>query len=422
MSTLWKSGSPLHPLFSEIQGCLDDDWFLFEHEVALQRAHGTVLHRAALLDDGQLDGLNAALDDIESTFDRWEVPSSEAEDIHTWIEGEITARCPEAGRRIHTARSRNDQVATLLLLHLRAAGDELADSLDRLRARLVERVDDWADLEMPMQTHLQFAAPGSVGAWPLRYATSLARLSRQLDFLRGEWAHWCPLGAGAVAGSSLPIDRSLQAELLDFDEPWPSSLDATSSRDACLEMLAWCAQISLQLQALAADGQVFAQTPFSFTHYPKALATGSSMMPNKSNPDALELLRGEANAAAAAHVQATLILKGLPSGYQRDLQCVKPLVRDVPALVRDLLELAHAYVDALEFDAERVAAALATGDVGATLRMEARVAAGQALRDAHHSEADGKQDDTPDSGATAYVTHGSASPDAVRASARHVAP
>lgn len=422
MSTLWKTREPLHPLFAEIQDCLDDDWFLLDHEIALQRAHGAVLHAAGLLDDAQFAGLGEALDDIAATFDAGAVPASDAEDIHTWIENEITERCPGAGRRIHTARSRNDQVATLLLLHLRSAGARLASAVDALRAVLVRRAEDWADLQMPLQTHQQFAAPGSVGAWPLRYAASLSRTSRHLAFLCTEWSRWCPLGAGAVAGSSLPIDRAMQAELLGFDEAWPSSVDATSSRDACLEMLSVCTQLALQLQALAADGQAFAQTPFAFTHYPGALATGSSMMPNKSNPDALELLRGEANAAAGAEMQAVLVLKGLPSGYQRDLQCVKPLVRDIPARMIRLIDLARTYVDATEFDPERLAAALSAGDVGATLRMERRIEAGEAMRSAHHVEADGEAEDGAEADATAYRTSGSASPAAVRACAKRLAP
>lgn len=418
MGTLWKQKQPLHPLFADLQGCLEDDWFLLEHEIALQRAHGTVLHEAGVLDETMYAGLVEALDAIETQWAGEAVHESDAEDLHTWIEAEITARCAPAGERIHTARSRNDQVATLLLLHLRKVAEDLDASLARLVTTLLRRVDDWADLQMPLQTHLQFAAPGSVGAWPLRFAASLTRTRRHLAFLREEWARWCPLGAGAVAGSSIPIDRARQATLLGFDAPWPSSLDATSSRDACLELLAWATQAALQLQALAADGQIYAQTSVSFTHYPASLATGSSMMPNKSNPDALELLRGEANAIAGAHAQAVLLLKGLPSGYQRDLQCIKPLVRDAPAKLIHLIDLAEVYVDQVDFDPVRLAAACTQGDIGATLRMEARVAGGAAMRSAHHVEADGPEGEPVAADAKAYRTAGGASPEAVREMAR----
>lgn len=418
MATLWKQKQPLHPLFAELQGCLHDDWFLLEHEIALQAAHATVLLEAGVIDASTHADVGAALDHLTQEWSGAPAPDSTAEDLHTWIEEQITAACPEGGRRIHTARSRNDQVATLLLLHLRSAATELDAALGTFIATAAQRAIDWSHLQMPLQTHAQFAAPGSVGAWPLRFAASLSRSQRHLRFLRGEWAHWCPLGAGAVAGSSIAIDRQRQATLLGFDEPWPSSLDATSSRDACLELLAWSTGVALQLQSLATDGQGFAQTPFGFTKYPSALATGSSMMPNKSNPDALELLRGEANAVAAAHVQAVLLLKGLPSGYQRDLQCIKPLVRAVPETLSRLLALATVYLEALEFDADHLERALEQGDIGATLRMEARVASGAALRDAHHVESDGPGAASSHLDARAYQTTGSASPHHVREAAR----
>ena len=420
MATLWKQAQPLHPLFAELQGCLADDWFLLRHELVLQRAHGKVLLETGVFDDATHAGLLGALDAIEREYAGKPVPIADEEDLHTWIEARITEKCAPAGRRIHTARSRNDQVATLLTMHLRAVAADLDAELSALIGILGQRALDWSELQMPLQTHLQFAAPGSVGAWPLRFAAGLSRSRRHLAFLRGEWKRWCPLGTGAGAGSSIPIDRQRQASLLGFEEPWPSSLDATSSRDGCLELLAWATQVALQLQSLAADGQVFAQTPLAFTKYPDVLATGSSMMPNKRNPDALELLRGEANLMAGAHTQAVLLLKGLPSGYQRDLQCIKPLVRDVPRQLARLLELTRVYVQAVEFDVERLRQVMDQGDIGATLRMEARVAAGEALRDAHHDEADGPATDAVEFDARAYRTYGSAAPQSVRDAARRI--
>ena len=307
--------------------------------------------------------------------------------MHTWIELKLTELAQEAGQKIHTARSRNDQVATLLKMYVIDAGTQLADDLVRLTRICCRRAEAWAELAFPLQTHQQFAAPGSVGFWMLRYAASWVRLRRHLAWCIQEWRRYCPLGSGAVAGSSIPLDRGIQARELGFREPAPNALEATSTRDECLELLALCAQVGLHLQSLATDVIIFSQTPLRWTRYPAEFATGSSMMPNKTNPDAMELLRGECCAVEAAHSRLLLTLKGLPSGYNRDLQCVKPPVREAVEKLRSATGLAMAFLERLEFDPERLTASLAQGHVGATLRMEQKVAAGTPLRQAHREVA-----------------------------------
>jgi argininosuccinate lyase len=410
----------LHPTFAPLNRCLQEDWFLLPFELKLQRAHACALQAAGILSAAEHELLRGALDAIERECSAPPGPETEAEDLHTWIEGRLTELAGAAGRKIHTARSRNDQIATLLKLYVIDAGTRLANDLCGLIRVSCARARAWAELAFPLQTHQQYAAPGSVGFWVLRYATSFERVRRHLAAGLAEWRHYCPLGCGAVAGSSIALDRRIQARELGFAEPAPNALDATSTRDECLELLAVGTQFALHLQALATDVIIFSQTALGWTRYPAEFATGSSMMPNKANPDAMELLRGECNAVAAAHAELVLTLKGLPSGYNRDLQCVKPVLRRGAEKLHSAAQLAAAFLERLEFDAERLAAGLRQGQVGATLRMEEEVGRGAPLREAHHAvaaELAAAGDEAApviDSPLERYRTLGSAHPDEVR--------
>jgi len=400
--------------------CLEEDWFLLPFELKLQRAHARALEAARILSALEHQALRTALDAIEREFGQAACPRSEAEDLHTWVEERLIASAGEAGRKVHTARSRNDQIATLLKMYVIDAGGRLKQDLAELVRVACHKAQAWADLAFPLQTHQQFAAPGSVGFWVLRYATGFDRVRRRLELSLREWRQYCPLGAGAVAGSSIPIDRRIQARELGFAEPAPNALDVTSTRDECLELLALATPFALHLQSLATDVIVFSQTALGWTRYPAEFATGSSMMPNKANPDAMELLRGECNAVTAAHAELVSILKGLPSGYNRDLQCVKPVVRRGAEKLHALADMAAAFLERLEFDPQRLAAALQQGNTGATLRMEENVLAGVPLREAHHAVATEVGDATDgsapviDSPLTRYRTLGSTNPSEVR--------
>lgn len=387
MATLWKQETKLHPTFDAINRSLTDDWFLLPFELRLQRAHAAALKAAGILSTDEHAALVRGLDTIERNHGGGLVPISQAEDIHTWLEEALTELAGEAGRKIHTARSRNDQVATLLVMFVIETGRGLGQALCRLVELFGQRAKEWSELAFPLQTHTQFAAPGTVGFWALRYAVALDRIRRHAKWLVGHWREACPLGSGAVAGSSIPIDRRIQARELGFEGPSKNALSSTTCRDEVLEYLAIAAQMAMHLQGFATDIIAFSQTPLSWTNYPKEFATGSSMMPNKSNPDAMELLRGECSAIAAKHGQALLLLKGLPSGYNRDLQCIKPLLRDTTESLRRMLELTTAFVEGLDFDAAKMEQALALGNVDATLRMEQKVKSGVPLRDAHHAVA-----------------------------------
>jgi argininosuccinate lyase len=385
MATLWKQAAPLHPTFDRLNRCLREDWFLLPFELRLQAGHAAALEAAGILTAGQRAELHRALDRIGREYLGRDCPDSDAEDLHTWVESALTAAVGEAGRMIHTARSRNDQVATLLRMYCIDAAGRLEEHLRAMISLSCRRAARWCELAFPLQTHAQFAAPGTIGFWLLRYATAWERSRGHLRYFIGAWRRHCPLGSGAVAGSSIPIDRRLQAAALGFDGPSPSALDSTSGRDDCLEFLALAAQVALHLQAFAADVIAFSQTPLAWTRYPPAFATGSSMMPNKLNPDAMELLRGEASGVAAAHGEALVLLKGLPSGYNRDLQCIKPLLRRAADRLLWLCEMTAAFLEQLDFDPAALEVSTRQGQIGATLRMEELVLQGTPLREAHHA-------------------------------------
>ncbi len=392
---------------------MKEDWFLLPFELKLQEAHAQTLCAANIYTDQELQAVTDGLRLLREQHVDTPCPESPAEDIHTWVESALVEQVGEPGRKIHTARSRNDQVATLLKMYVIASGDALVTDLAGLIRVCCEQAKAWSDIAFPLQTHCQFAAPGSVGFWSLRYAASFGRVRDSLTALCQQWRRFCPLGAGAVAGSSVPIDRKMQATLLGFESPSPNALDSTSTRDECLELLHQCAMTALHLQSLATDVIAFSQTPFAWTQYPPAFGTGSSMMPNKTNPDAMELLRGHAKLIAAAHPQAFALMQGLPSGYNRDLQCIKPIVHDTVVKLRDLLAMTTEFVGALDFDRERCEAACEHGFIDATLRMEQNVVNGTPLRDAHHEiaaavAAGGFTGEAPTM--VAYQTIGSASP------------
>ncbi|NOX57945.1 MAG: argininosuccinate lyase [Planctomycetes bacterium] len=393
---------------------MEEDWFLLPFELELQRAHATALLEAGIFNDDERDAIGAALEQIKAESSQGLPPVSDTEDLHTWVEAQLVQHAGDVGKKIHTARSRNDQVATLLKMYAIDTGGRIAEGCSQLCQQLATKAIAWAELIFPLQTHCQFAAPGSVGFWALRYAVACERAGRQLDGAVAFWREDCPLGSGAVAGSSIPLDRNTQAILLGFDDPSENALDSTSTRDACLELLANIAHLALHLQSFATDVIAFSQTQFGWTKYPQAFGTGSSMMPNKTNPDAMELLRGECNSIVAAHNHAMLLMKGLPSGYNRDLQCIKPIVHDACRKLIDLLEMTTCFVDALAFDSEKMQASLGYGHIEATLRMEQKVQSGMALRDAHHAVADdlasGIKGTDVAKLADTYQTIGSASP------------
>jgi len=295
------------------------DWRLAPYDLAGSRAHARVLHRAGLLDEDELARMLAALDELEGdvragTF----TPTLADEDVHTALERGLLERLGPLGGKLRAGRSRNDQVATDLRLYLRDAARQLAGALAELEATLVGRADEHRDVPMPGMTHLQHAQPVLFAHHLLAHVHALAR---DLDRLR-DWdrrAAVSPLGAGALAGSSLPLDPQLTAQELGFRSAATNSIDAVSDRDFVAEFLFVTALLGVHLSRIGEEICLWATSEFRWIRLADEFSTGSSIMPQKKNPDVAELARGKAGRLIGGLVTVLTMLKGLPLAYDRDL-------------------------------------------------------------------------------------------------------
>jgi argininosuccinate lyase len=325
--------------------------------------------------------LVAALEAMRSDLaaGRWQPAGTE--DIHTAIESEVTRRTGDLGRRLHTGRSRNDQVATALRIAVRERLAALCLDIAAVQATLVARAESTLDVLLPAYTHVQRAQPVRLAHWLLAHFWALAR-DRERVQAAYRRTNVLPLGAGAVTGNAFAVDRARLAAALGFADVTPNSLDAVGDRDFAVETAFACALLAVHASRLGEDLVVWSSAEFGFVHWPDALATGSSLMPNKKNPDLAELVRGRSASAIADLMSLLVLLKGLPSSYQRDLQEDKPpLWRTLHASATSLQALAAA-IAAIEFDAQRMRAAL-SDDLLATEVADVLVARGIAFRDAH---------------------------------------
>ena len=308
------SGGPARGFLSS----METDVHLFTADLAVDRAHVIMLGAQSILDEEEVAAILVGLDAIEEAgFD--ELPA--AEDIHEAIETDLIDRVGPVGGKLHTARSRNDEVATCIRYHLREDMLELVSSLLALRDALADQAHEHVETVMPGYTHLQPAQPTTVAHWAISYERSLARdVDRVFDAYNR--INRSPLGAAAFAGTPYPIDPMLTAELLGFEGPMENSMDAVTSRDVCLEALAVASSVAVTLSALAEDLILF--TNRGFIDLDDDYASTSSIMPQKKNPDSLELVRATSGDALGAQTAVATMLKGLPRAYNRDLQSVTP--------------------------------------------------------------------------------------------------
>jgi argininosuccinate lyase len=327
---------------------------IYKQDIAGSIAHATMLATVGLISDADrdaiIDGLKSIERDIESgsfVFDQ------SLEDIHMVIEAALIERIGEPGRRLHTGRSRNDQVATDLLLWLRDATSSLGADGNRLHALQSAFVDLAArsrDSVMPSFTHLQRAQPICAGAEALAWCWMFERDRRYLEINAAGLYGELPLGSGAIAGTSLPLDVDLTAELLDFDSAWATnSIEQTATRDAAAQFLFSLAMIAMHLSRWAEQWIIYMTTEFSFLKIADRYTTSSSMMPQKRNPDLLELIRGRCGNVYGDLLALMTILKGLPIGYNRDLQEDKRLVFRAYDTVTQSLDVAAAIVSSASF-------------------------------------------------------------------------
>jgi argininosuccinate lyase len=315
-------------IMQEINASIGFDRRLWRQDVRGSLAHAAMLAKVGMIsaeDAASIkDGLAAIAHEIETDIFPFDVA---LEDIHMNIEARLTERIGDAGRRLHTARSRNDQVATDFRLWVRDAIDGLAAQIADLMRALAGRAAEHAADPMPGFTHLQTAQPVTFGHHLLAYVEMLERDRSRLADARRR-LNECPLGAAALAGTSFPIDRRMTAQALGFDHPTANSLDAVSDRDFALEFLAAAAISAMHLSRLAEEIIVWCSSPFRFVRLSDAFTTGSSIMPQKRNPDAAELVRAKTGRMTGALVGLLTVMKGLPLAYAKDMQEDKEPVFD----------------------------------------------------------------------------------------------
>ncbi len=358
---------------------------LFRHDIQASQAHACMLAEVGLLSADEAKRIVAALDDIRGQIERGEFAFSvEQEDIHTHIEKALIDRLGDVGRKLHTGRSRNDQIATDAKLWVREAIAEIDCRLLELQKALVDAAASHHDLILPGYTHLQRAQPVLASHYFLAYVEKYQRDRDRLSDCRKR-VNVLPLGAAALAGTSLPIDRESVRRQLGFDAVAANSLDASSDRDFLIEYVFALSLIAAHLSGWAEEWVLWSTTEFGFLDLPEAFCTGSSIMPHKKNPDVLELMRGKAARVISSLQNLLMLVKGLPLAYNRDLQEDKPALFNAHDTVSASLELAAPLVRQARFRRDVIADRLEDGFLDATTLMEFLVGQGVPLRTAHEA-------------------------------------
>jgi argininosuccinate lyase len=359
------------------------DHRLYAHDVAGSTAHAKMLASVGLITATECEQIVQTLGAIRQEFEQGTFPLRiELEDVHMHIERALVDRLGDVGRKLHTARSRNDQVSTDLRLWVRDAIDHVTRLLRELQAAYVGRCRRDLDVILPGYTHLQRAQPVLAPHYWLAYCEKWERDCGRLADCRRR-ANVLSLGAGALAGSTLPIDRTFVAKELGFHGVAANSLDVSSDRDFVIEFAAALSLIAAHLSTWAEEWILWSTTEFNFLKLPQAFCTGSSMMPQKVNPDVLELTRGKSARVMATVSRLLILVKGLPLAYNRDLQEDKEAIFDAYDTVVACLELAAPLVAGAELNRDAISERLDRGYLDATTLMEYLVRQGIPLRTAH---------------------------------------
>ena len=376
----------LDPGFAEFNNSFRFDRRLFEADVIASIAYAEALAAAGVLsveDATRIrDSLNVILE--KGRTEQSYFNDSEAEDVHSFVEARLTEAIGDLGRRLHTGRSRNDQVATDFRLWMRGAIDELMQHIKSAQASLLDFAEMNRDVVIPGYTHLQRAQPVLLAHWCLAYFEMLARDRERLTEARRR-VNILPLGSAALAGTSFPIDREAVATVLGFEGVSRNSLDAVSDRDFCVEFLNACSLQMVHLSRLAEDTILYASSEFGFFELGDAIATGSSLMPQKKNPDSMELVRGKAGRVFGDLLAMLTTLKGLPLAYNKDMQEDKEAVFDAFDTVSECLKVTATVFRNISVNTERATAAASSGYMNATELADYLVRKGMPFRDAHET-------------------------------------
>jgi argininosuccinate lyase len=360
------------------------DHRLYAQDIAGSIAHSRMLARVRILTDDEQSQIERALGEILADIESGRFETRvELEDIHMHIEQALINKLGDVGRKLHTGRSRNDQVSTDFRLWVRDAIDSIDDLLGKLQAAFVGRCEHDADVILPAYTHMQRAQPVLAPHYWLAYCEKFERDRERLRDCRRR-VNTCTLGTAAVAGTSLPIDRADVASRLGFERVAANSLDASSDRDFALETCFSLSLIAEHLSTWAEEWILWSTAEFGFIQLPLDFCTGSSIMPQKINPDVLELIRGRTGRVIGHLMSLLVLVKGLPLAYNRDLQEDKPAVFDAVSVVQSCLDMAAAVVAGAKLNRKAIAASLERGYLDATTLMEYLIQRRIPQRTAHH--------------------------------------
>jgi argininosuccinate lyase len=375
---------PLDPDFERWQRSFSFDRRLLVYELAASDAHARALKNAGILSADELISILQGLQQIgeRATESPAFLYDSEAEDVHHFVEMQLVASIGETGYKLHSGRSRNEQIATDLRLYVRATIDQLRHELADLCGVLVDRAEQAGDAAMPAYTHLQRAEPVLIGHWLLAYVEMLLRDAGRLVDCRKR-LNLCPLGSGAVAGATLSLDRAFMAGSLGFDGATANSIDATSDRDFALEFVNALSLLALHLSRWAEEMILFSSQEYGFLVLPEAYSTGSSAMPQKKNPDLLELVRGKSGRVLGNATALMVAVKGLPLAYNKDLQETQEPLIDSSDTLLQMVPLVTGFMKAVDFHLERMHQAAQAGFMNAWAAATYLVKRGVPSRIAH---------------------------------------
>ncbi len=379
------TGQP-DPSFAKFNNSFEFDRRLFEVDVRASVAHCNGLVGAGVLTADEAQRINAGLETIlqRGVSDPRYFGEIEAEDVHSFVEARLVELIGDAGRKLHTSRSRNDQVATDVRLWLREAIDQLSVTARDAQEALLDLSEENKSAVMPGYTHLQRAQPILFAHWSLAYFEMLTRDRERLSEIRKR-VNIMPLGSGALAGASFPIDRKAVAEELGFDGVTGNSVDAVSDRDFCVEFAGACSLIMVHLSRLAEEIILYSTTEFGFFELSDAVATGSSLMPQKKNPDSMELVRGKAGRVFGHTLSLLTMLKGLPLAYNKDMQEDKEAVFGAFDATRGSLEVSALVLRNVSLNEDRMREAASKGMMNATELADYLVRKGMPFREAHET-------------------------------------
>jgi argininosuccinate lyase len=356
----------LDPEFERWQRSLDFDRRLLRYELGASAEHARALKCAGILSAEELIAILQGLEQIgeRAAASAVFLDDPEAEDVHHFVEKQLAALIGDVGYKLHSGRSRNEQIATDLRLYVRAAIDQLRHELAELCNAIVDRAEQTGTSAMPAYTHLQKAEPVLMAHWLLAYVEMFLRDGERLADCRKR-LNLCPLGSGAVAGATLPLNRTAMAQSLGFDAPTANSIDATSDRDFALEFVNALSLLAIHLSRWAEEMILFSTQEYGFIGLPETYSTGSSAMPQKKNPDLLELVRGKTGRIAGNATALLVNMKGLPLAYNRDLQETQQLLFEPADTMLQTLPLVTGFMKSVEFHHEAMERAAQSGFMNA---------------------------------------------------------